>query len=338
MTASHFWKMTEENGFPPFDYFKNDELIKDCELIIKKDGQEFETLKLSELVEPAEKTAWKYIDIEIPCSMKQHHIKSGAILRNFKIAPDGKWEALIEIEIGAEYFYSSHTVNFSTIRTLSHYSYAPFSSIAVHFLFLFKVDSEGNSKRIAEYSEFMPLWHRINLREYGKSSEYHETVADTFPYISWAATNRVYSINPDTGRTVFVEAEWYSVTIYDSRLMFNAPDYDNPKIEHDSNFYFPVQDNFRANFTNAEGYVDKWKFGGIIDAQNREVIGAFLPDEQDAHTWNMCCASLKGGSCLFGIHDKALYKIDRNGNSELVGDNLKNFRLRELKKISKSRR
>lgn len=333
VTASHFWITTLENGIQSFDYFKNDEVIKDCELIIRKDGNEMKIINLSDIVLPAEEFAWSYINVDIPYSSEESHIKSGAILLNFKIAPDGKWSALFKIEIGAEHLYFDDTAVAVALEDC-----APRSSIAVHSLLLFKVDSDGNAQKLAEYSEFMPLWHRHNYANHGKRSEYYETVAIGFPFRSWASKNRVYALNPDTGQTTFVEAEWVSMFIYDSHLMENAPDYENPKIEFIDSFSFPVQDNFQARFTNAEEDIDKWTLDGIFDSDNKEIIGAFLPDETDAHTWNMGCASLKGGSCLFGTHDKALYKIDRDGNSELVGDNLKNFRLRELKKISKSRR
>ena len=58
----------------------------------------------------------------------------------------------------------------------------------------------------------------------------------------------------------------------------------------------------------------------------------------------MSIVPLKNGKFLFGIRkdeeheiDGALYKVDRDGTVEQVGNGLKNFRLRELKKISKSK-
>lgn len=44
------------------------------------------------------------------------------------------------------------------------------------------------------------------------------------------------------------------------------------------------------------------------------------------------------GYYLCGVKGGKLYKVDRNGNIEQVGDGLKNFRLRELKKISKAKK
>lgn len=106
-------------------------------------------------------------------------------------------------------------------------------------------------------------------------------------------------------------------------------------------FQTPMQDGFRAEIKLAETPPDniwwKWTLGKIYDA-NKEVVADFSDKETaDAHTWNMSIIELKGNEFLFGIHDHELYKIDKDKNVEQVGDGLKNFRLRELKKISKSK-
>lgn len=127
--------------------------------------------------------------------------------------------------------------------------------------------------------------------------------------------------------------------------MTNAPDYDNPVEEFADEFYFPVQDDYQARIMNIDKEIDKWQFGGISDPDNKQVVDAFLPDETDAHKWNMSLASLKGGGCLFGVHKDddrdivgKLYKISKDGDFVQVGEGLKNFRLRELKNIGKAKR
>ena len=124
---------------------------------------------------------------------------------------------------------------------------------------------------------------------------------------------------------------------YDSRREVEPLEYNTP-IFHVADFDFPVQDDYRAKITNCDAEIDKWQFGGISDADNKPVIGAILQDENDAHKWNMSLATLKGGAYLFGIHDGALYKIDKDGNTKQVGGGLKNFRLRELKRIGKAKK
>ena len=46
----------------------------------------------------------------------------------------------------------------------------------------------------------------------------------------------------------------------------------------------------------------------------------------------------KDGSYLCGVKDGKLYKVKRNGKTELVGEGIKNFRLNELKKLSKAKK
>ena len=187
------------------------------------------------------------------------------------------------------------------------------------------------------------------------------TLIDEFPggvYVPALYQNKYvsyyrYIYNWHTGR----QQDWYSeytsfyhvcyVTeyIYNSSEMPNVPDYDNPTTEIVDEFNFPVQDDFQAKIKNLADEIDMWQFGGVFDKDDKKIIGAILPYKTDAHKWNMSFAELRGGQYLFGIRkdeeqkiDGALFKIDKDGNSEKVGSGLKNFRLRELKKISKARR
>lgn len=105
---------------------------------------------------------------------------------------------------------------------------------------------------------------------------------------------------------------------------------------------FPIQDGFYARIRPVfpTNYISpRYIISTVYSATTGDIADfSNIASSTDAHTWNMACASLKGGSFLFGIHNKALYKFDGDANFSLVGDNLKNFRLQELKKISKAKR
>ena len=90
---------------PYIDYIRIDDLvIRECELIIKKNDENVEKLTLSEMISPIEDFAFEYANLNVPREQDQH-IKTRAILCNFKILPNGKWQALIASEIGAEYAF-----------------------------------------------------------------------------------------------------------------------------------------------------------------------------------------------------------------------------------------
>ena len=69
-------------------------------------------------------------------------------------------------------------------------------------------------------------------------------------------------------------------------------------------------------------------------------IWTHLSEETDDGWFRFNCsiAKLKDNDFLLGFYGGKLYIVDANGNIELVGDGVKNFRLREMKKISKARR
>lgn len=50
------------------------------------------------------------------------------------------------------------------------------------------------------------------------------------------------------------------------------------------------------------------------------------------------CVKLRGGKFLFGLHDGNLFIVSKDGSFTIVGEGLKNFRLRELKNIGKAKR
>lgn len=120
-------------------------------------------------------------------------------------------------------------------------------------------------------------------------------------------------------------------------------------------FSFSVQDDYHAKLINSQ--IDSWLYEntrrwwlgcqieGVYDKDDNRIADETLSDEENAHQWNMSLATLTGGNYLFGIHadqsrniNGELYKIDSTGKAEHVGDGLKNFRLRELKNISKAKK
>lgn len=322
-----------------------DAILRDCRLIIKKDGNAAAVLNLSKLVEPAEQAAIDYVNITVPNRSFKEYIKSRANLLNFKIMPDGKWSALLLIEIGAERDFPMPDMN-SYDGLFKYLNSLGYASTAAHSLFMFKVDSDGNAEKLAEWSEFFPLWLIDNIRyravilriEHHEQEDVHAPVPftrnpTTFPYED-------YELVSAAGGWIDNETEWdeygYTLfTVYDSRLMPDAPDYDND-VEEFNEFYFPVQDGYQAKITNS-GDIDTWQLDGIYNG-NKQLFDAGGIGGTDAHKWDMSFATLKGGDFLFGIRGDALYKIGDDGNIEIVGDDLKNFRLRELKRISKAKK
>ena len=109
-----------------------------------------------------------------------------------------------------------------------------------------------------------------------------------------------------------------------------------------------MQDDYYAKISHVEADnedLEQWKLGGIFDRNNKIIISDFLSDETKAHKWNTSLVLLKNGEYLFGIHKDEerdiagkLFLIREDGQVEQVGEGLKNFRLRELKKMSKAKK
>ena len=105
-------------------------------------------------------------------------------------------------------------------------------------------------------------------------------------------------------------------------------------------FTFPVQDGTVAeiNFKSTPSIWWNWSLGKVYNAGGEQIADfSETVNATDAHKWNMSIVQLKGGDFLFGYHDGELFRI-RDGTFELVGSGLKNFRLRELKRITKSKK
>ena len=302
-------------NFDSAEYARLDDTVfKDIELKIKKDGEETQTVTLSFLLKKIEDEIAKNVNfIQVPGENPIDRIRTRAKVLNFKIKPDGTWDALFECRIFAlrEFLYKWMIESDDIV----------YESSAAHDFCLFKVNSAGEYTHLADSFFVYPLY-------LSKVVEETATAENTDPRLSRWTYNGKY----------------FTEDVYDSRFMPNAPaysDYDNgqrvetytKKIAQE--FSFSVQDDFQAKLKNL-GEDIKWQLDGVYDCTGNKIFGNVSADT-DAHKWNMSIVPLKDGSYLFGIHDGKLYKI-RDGTFEQVGDGLKNFRLRELKRISKARK
>ena len=389
------------------EYFRaDDDVYKDSELNIKKDGSIIKTLKLSQLCEKAEAEARSNVTfVDVSAVFPEDYINSRAILQNFKILPNGKWEALILCEIWTErgFTYESNPtakatrVNVTTTTTETkmegntslhqeitfvNVTQQPepipsmlYSSTMAHCLYLFKVTSDDD----IEYAFKSLFAYPLNLVQYigtiteGRPINKEITSPTSYPYIrEYDATDNLFLDqngnifapdfdSSDETRALrycsrysyyfnsFREWGWNREYIYFSgvyklstQYVYNSqysPNrtiiYGVENLEITERFTFPVQEDYQARIRNS-GDIGTWQLDGIYDGNKK--IFDIASSATDAHKWNMELASLKGSKFLFGIHDGALYKIDSNGNATQVGGGLKNFRLRELKKISKAKK
>ncbi len=334
-------------------YRTDDAIFRECLLTIKKDGREIETLKLSKLVEPVEQAAMDYVNIVVEGREYHDYITSRANLLNFKIMPDGKWTALVLIEIGAERDYphlEDNRYEYTAGTPGNSLNVLGYSSAAAHSIFLIKIDSNGNVQKVAEKSEFLPLFLISNIRENAvitttptmdAGAEYDIPYPftynpTTFPYENYHLISSSF-IWVEDGKTVYHEYGWDLYTVWDSRLMTGAPDYDNGVEDFADDFSFPVQDSYQVRITNQGRDINKWILAGVFE-DDTLLFGTSNISIDNIQTRNFSLVPLKGGGYLFGIRDNELYKVNNQGNLEQVGDGLKNFRLRELKRISKAKK
>ena len=271
----------------------------------------------------------------------EDHIKSRAILANFKILPSGKWQALIEIEIAAEYSF------FNLNSGKKVYS----ASESVLSAFLLKIDSNGNVEKIHENNFFFPLWLvsdvSKNITVKNPDSGWRPFTVDntTFPYAYYQMVGSTWSSEEGTTEIIY-----FTAVIWDAYNLTSRPRHRTLHHANAEEFNFPVQDEYSAKFTPYTSMASGWAnpltdFDGVYDKDNNQIIGEILSSITDSHKWSMSLAPLKDGGYLFGVREDAardvdgfLYKVDKDGNVEQVGDGLKNFRLRELKKISKAKK
>lgn len=314
-------------------------ITKQCDLIFRKDKKVFQRVTISDLLKSFEDVAKAEVDL-LPDRESVKHLKSRAVVRNFKINSEGDWELLLESEIwAANTFYNNAEEPVSHDPLVLDTNPFHISSTVSHNHLLIKFKSDDTHEEIFKWKFLYPLQLRDSaFGEYyfGEKRESTATVEGAWIVRTMSATAGVIN----SQQRYYTEI-WRD---YDSRREAEPLNYNEPTLEI-ADFNFLVQDDYHATIENVDEDISKWQLGGISDAGNKPVIGAILPDETDAHKWNMSFAQLKGGDCLLGIHKDtdcdiggALYKIDKDSNVEQVGDGLKNFRLRELKKIRKAKK
>ena len=132
-------------------------------------------------------------------------------------------------------------------------------------------------------------------------------------------------------------------TVYDSRNLRDVPNYYSVAPQTVTDFSFYIQDEYYAKLSNVNEDIEKWLLFGVLDGGNNMVCKE-IREPYEYHKSCLSFAPLRSGYLLGVREDEdrdiggVLYKIDRDGNVEQVGTGLKNFRLRELKNISKARR
>lgn len=120
-----------------------------------------------------------------------------------------------------------------------------------------------------------------------------------------------------------------------------------------SEFTFPVQDEYRAKYrrddAESEAVVAEeklWSITGIYESDTK--ICDAVPTQYDRQLeeipsidYNVSMSPLGKNAAngyLVGVNDGKLYRYNNEDGFEEVGSELKNFRLREMKKISKARK
>ena len=338
------------------DYSMADnKIIRHCEIVIRQDDEDFQTVSVANLLTTFEDAAKAEVDL-LHGRESVNHIKSRAIVHNFKIKTNGDWELLLEAEIWASntFYNENDDIDHSTDPPTSITTPFHISSTVSHSHLLLKFNADGSYEKIWAWKFLYPL----KLRDV-TFGEYYDTEPELTVSVAgaWIIHTMKAELYHEDGTKY-----WRTSILHDyfSFLEEEPLEYDTPITESTDKFYFHVQDDYHATII-FDGIDEQylgirkfppdnagelfWKFGGVFDRDNHQLIGAILPDETNAHKWNMSFAPLKSGGFLFGIHkdidrdiDGALYKIDSGGNMEQVGGGLKNFRLRELKKISKAKR
>lgn len=125
--------------------------------------------------------------------------------------------------------------------------------------------------------------------------------------------------------------------------------------DNKSEFSFPVQDKYVAKYrrdgTKIEGEVKEaeekaWTMTGIYESDTK-ICGELPPQydqkgrERASTDYNLSVAPLGANAAngyLVGVHDGKLYRYNAEDGFEEVGSELKNFRLREMKRISKAKK
>lgn len=286
----------------------DDNIIKQCEILIYKNSNVIERINIADFLKDFEDAAKNEVDIlsgevQIPWQSVKHII-SRAVVDNFKILSDYSWELLLQVEIFASktFFVEWDSIDYWDNPT----TLDDFQSAVFHDFFLLKINSAGLKEKIFD-------WH------FAHPPTFLVTFFDIIP-------------DPEC-----------------AKIHIDFPDY----------FFFPVQNIYQAKLTkngfdtvSDSDYISikpLWNLSGIFRGDELVINSDFTADEKtSAHKWNLSLAEFKKKNFLFGIHkdiDKGvdkeiggkLYQISED-ETKIIADGLKNFRLRELNKISKSRR
>ena len=304
------------------DFVKRDEsIVKECEIAILKNETEVTRINFDNVIKHAENLTEAYLNLEgvteSPLSLLAHsNKKCRAILYNFKILSSDNYTYLLRVETWVERYHTSNTKYIS-------------SSIAVLGNFLFKVTAGKNIETIAQTIKRFPFLFFSSAGTFALGTSVPSIPKPNFPYTEVIAV---------TGPVSYVV---HLYKVWDSTMLPNADEYKKGVEEIDEVFSFPIQDGYQAKISNVNDNIDYWKFSGFVDGNNNQIIAA-IPSS-NAHKWNMSLAKLRNGY-LFGIHqnkkqniDGALYLI-KDGTAKEISSALKNFRLRELKPISKAKK
>lgn len=380
---------------------ENGTVIKDCAIIIAKDGVEQKKISLGDLMKDIdmEKSTKEKVNVEISGHSAEDYSRMRARLLNFKVGSKGDWTALVECECFAErrmYSYVVYSVPKSKSKrtsektTVSGIDYASdtlkqaimnvFSSLTAYKYLetitityyidhyekktggndgrlaatvaiekcLFVINSSGVSKKI-----FKKGWYAPFVLEHSLSTVFSkvDTGKREFPYYTYLAyggrfigTMTYVNVSNSIGNFKRIsesddtkKVNYYCVeSVYDLRYWQDAPDYDKETVTVEEYFFLPIQDGYFAKLVNVNNK-NQWRLNGIYAADNN-LIANISSTAVDVHKWNMSFVPLKNGGALFGAYGKELKKIDAANNSTIVGTGLKNFRLRELKVMSKAKK
>lgn len=180
-----------------------------------------------------------------------------------------------------------------------------------------------------------------NSYPYLKKSDSYKFVAGGYRWelIFWTFRGTaIYKRFKEDGRN-YCHVSWYRYC-YDSRNLPNAPPYNQTFYSADENFFFPIQDDYSAWIVPTFNPRDRYFtfLNGVYDSTGKALIGNLFPKRNNVSEWNMAIAMLNHDAILFGIHDDSLYKISPSGAVTTLATGLKNFRLRELKNITKAKK
>lgn len=349
----------------------DNEFIKQCKIKISKDGNEDSVIKLADLLKPFEDDVKDEVDL-LTGRESVKHIKSRAIVQNFKLLPDDAWEMIVEVEIwGSNTFYNE-------TREHDHSTYPPtfittpfhISTTTSHNRLLLKFKSDNTCEELFSWKFLCPLL----LRDSSFGAYYTDVRPEETESVegAWIIRTAVSSLGDDANQDgVPDEHKIYYTDIwrdYDSRRDRTDLEYGTPingAQEGNDTFKFPIQDGYQAEITfggtdeehigelrdlRKDGVVPSaigsgiWHLNSVYDEDGRQIFGDIFDNENNAHKLNMSLVELKNGDYLFGVHEDkkrgiegALYQIIE-GEAEQLGTGLKNFRLRELKKMTKAKK